>query len=287
MGTSNEDREKLNDVNYDAWSVRTLAAARTKKFEDTILDNDPRPTTGANSKAFKAWTARQNGAAELLIDLMGNDQFVYIRGLERDAPAMWTRLAAAHESKGLGGIIGLWKKFHMYKYTDSEVKMKTHCGHIRALAERLGRLYNDAPSDAQIVAKLLSSLPPEYSRLLSNLDGDDENPKLSDIDYIVKRITNEESTLEEEAQKLIGSVASSSHNSHSQALAAASTFPGRASLHCDNCGKNGHAIPDCFKPGGGKAGQYPEWYLALRDPKANTDSTPVMAGLANFPHYVL
>ncbi|KAF5374516.1 hypothetical protein D9615_009034 [Tricholomella constricta] len=49
-------------------------------------------------------------------------------------------------------------------------------------------------------------------------------------------------------------------------------------LKCDNCGRLGHMGPDCYREGGGKAGQYPEWWK--RD-KPTTPAMPATVPAAN------
>ncbi|KDQ22451.1 hypothetical protein PLEOSDRAFT_1031062, partial [Pleurotus ostreatus PC15] len=34
---------------------------------------------------------------------------------------------------------------------------------------------------------------------------------------------------------------------------------------CTNCKKKGHLAEDCFRDGGGKAGQWPDWWQGKRD----------------------
>ena len=55
-----DDTYKLSEnpaPNYDAWEFRTRisASAQSKDLLETLLDNDPEPTTGRNGKIWKAW----------------------------------------------------------------------------------------------------------------------------------------------------------------------------------------------------------------------------------------
>ena len=43
------DMYKLSEIpalNYDAWEFRTCISAQSKDLLETLLDNDPEPTTG-------------------------------------------------------------------------------------------------------------------------------------------------------------------------------------------------------------------------------------------------
>src|ERR1700679_2450037 len=61
------DTYKLSDIpapNYDAWEFRVRISAQSKDLLETLLDNDPEPTTGQSGKIWKAWKSRNDAAAE-------------------------------------------------------------------------------------------------------------------------------------------------------------------------------------------------------------------------------
>jgi hypothetical protein len=255
------DVYKLSELptpNYDAWEFRTRITAKSKGLLETISGNDTEPSTGHSSKTWRAWKARQDAAAELIVKSLDDDQLVHVRGLEDDPTLMWERLRTVHERTGSGSAVDLWKKFHNMMYTNNSLPLRTHISTIRAHAERLDRLHNDKPSDTQIISRILSSLPPSYSTIIKILDS---HPDGRDIDYIVERLLVEESNQKDERDQLLSS-------DTTRALQA-SMHPAKSSLICENpvcktAGRIGHLLTDCFWPGGGKEGQWPEWWKKSR-----------------------
>ncbi|KAJ7934934.1 hypothetical protein B0H13DRAFT_2305080 [Mycena leptocephala] len=97
--TYSDDRKVLltdKSGSYDPWEFRMRPDARSKSLLDTITGDDLEPTTGHNSKSWKAWKARQNAAASLLIKGLDDGQIVHVRGLEDDPHAMWEKWRKSH-----------------------------------------------------------------------------------------------------------------------------------------------------------------------------------------------
>ena len=110
--------------NYDAWEFRTRISAQLMDLLETLLDNDPEPTTGQNGKIWKAWKSRNNAAAELLVNTLDDDQLIHIHGLETELAKMWERLKTVHEKTGVtGSATDLWTWFHTATYTDSSIPL--------------------------------------------------------------------------------------------------------------------------------------------------------------------
>lgn len=178
--------------NYNAWEFRTCVSARSKGLLETILDEDIEPSLGHNSKGWKAWKARQESAAELLVKSLDDDQLIHIRGLDTKPALMWERLRSIHEKTGVtGSAADLWNHFHTIMYTDHSIPLQTHISTIRSYAESLERLHNDKPSDTQIISRIYTSLPSSYSTMIKILKNHDN---ANDIDFIVEGILKEETT---------------------------------------------------------------------------------------------
>ena len=60
---------------------------------------------------------------------------------------------------------------------------------------------------------------------------------------------------------------------------------------CKAANRVGHTIDNCFWPGGGKEGQWPEWWFKSRgipaDSSSSTTSSTANASLVSGNHYVL
>ena len=111
-------------LNYDAWEFRTHISAQSKDLLETLLDNDPEPTTGQHGKIWKAWKSRNDAAAELLVNTLDDDQLIHIHGSETELAKMWERLKTVHEKTGVtGSATNLWTQFHTATYTHYSIPL--------------------------------------------------------------------------------------------------------------------------------------------------------------------
>jgi len=187
------DIYKLSETptpNYNAWEFRTRISAKSKGLLGTILGTDDELATGHSTKGRKAWRARLEAAAELLVKALDDDQLIHIRGLDSEPALMWERLCVVHEKTGVtGSATDLWSRFHTVTYTDLETPLHTHISMICSYAEALDHLHNDKPSDTQTIARIFTSLPPSYSTIIKILK---LHENANDIEFIVERILSEE-----------------------------------------------------------------------------------------------
>ena len=266
---STDDRKVLltdKPGSYDPWEFRMRTDARSKKLLDMILGTDLEPTTGQNSKTWKAWKARQDAAAALLIKGLDDSQIVHVRGLENDPYAMWEKLRRTHEPVGISGAMGLWMEFFSMKY-DGLVPMKTFLGRVTGVTERLKRFYGIDVSNDQAMARMITALPTEYSGLIRTLN--DTLPSLMTLEYVEKKILVEDGTiLAEKAKRGEVLPVDASAYGNTSALVA------NSNVTCENCGRGGHTKKKCWHKGGDLEGQYPDWWKGTRDegsmvPKTN------------------
>ena len=125
MGKNNMYKlSEILSLNYDAWEFRTCISAQLKDLLETLLDNDPEPTTSQSGKIWKAWKSRNDAAAELLVNTLDDDQLIHIHGSETEPAKMWERLKTVHEKTGVtGSATDLWARFHTATYTDSSIPL--------------------------------------------------------------------------------------------------------------------------------------------------------------------
>ena len=253
---------KLSEVpapNYDAWEFRTRISAQSKDLLKTLLDkdNDPEPTTGQSGKTWKAWNLRNNTAAKLLVKVLDDDQLIHIRGLETEPARMWERLKTVHEKTGVtGSATDLWTRFHTAAYTESSIPLQTHISTIRSYAEALDRLHSDKPSNTQIIARIFTSLPSSYSTIIKILKNSD---KADDLDYITEHILAKKTT-----QKSAGESMTHPGGSVNTLMATPKSNVVCVNPICVAANRVGHIIDNCFWPGGGKEGQWPDWWFKSR-----------------------
>jgi hypothetical protein len=232
---------KLSDgVQFDDWEFETRAEIRKKGVLGIVLGEETRPLGSENSKAVKAWVARRDVATATIVGRLDPSQFAHIRDFEEDPAGMWARLRETHQSLGLGGAVVLWRKLHALHKSDDPSSMRAHIAAIRGLAEKLGRLYDDKPSDAQLIATLLASLPPAYDVLAISLDA---HPQRDDLDFVISRLLNEETR--QEAELMPPGVATVVPTT---ALAVRMRRD-MSRITCFKCQKLGHYQYDCPEPG--------------------------------------
>ena len=280
------DIYKLSETpvpNYDAWEFRTSISAKSKGLLETILGTDDEPMTGHSTKGWKAWKARHEAAAELLVKALDDDQLIHVRGLDSEPALMWERLRVVHEKTGVtGSATDLWSQFHTATYIDLETPLRTHISTIRSYAEALDRLHNDKPSNTQTISRIFTSLPSSYSTIIKILK---LHENANDIEFIVECILSEET-----AQKPTTTI--------SPADSVRALFVSRTpktSIICENpvcktAGRTGHMVDNCFWPGGGKEGQWPEWWYSskgITPPKAMSTSFGPAGLITEGTHYAL
>jgi hypothetical protein len=233
-----------------------------------VLGDDLEPTTGQSSKTWKAWKARQDAGAALLIKGLDDSQIVHVRGLEDDPYAMWEKLRRMHEPVGISGAIGLWMEFFSMKY-DGSVPMKTFLGRVTGVTERLKRFYEIDVSDDQTMARMISALPADYSGLIRTLN--DTPPSHMTLNYVQRKILVEDGTVRAEKGKS-GDTSGTLEQGSSIALAA------NSDMTCENCGGGGHTKARCWHKGGDLEGQYLDWWKGKHIPKTHMayDKTVVL-----------
>lgn len=135
--------------------------------------------------------------------------------------------------------------------------METHITATTDLVQRLAD-FNNKPSDIQIIAVLLTSLPTSYTPFIISLE---LNPLASDLNYVKARLLGEEAcqTAEREGkeaeEKIVAELlAAEAANRPTTgrgitALARGVTQCGKKDVTCYACGKKGHyrGDPECEK----------------------------------------
>jgi hypothetical protein len=215
------------------------------------------------------------------VKALDDDQLIHIRGLETEPAKMWERLKTVHETTGVtGSATDLWTRFHTATYTDSSIPLRNHISTIRSYAEALDRLHSDKPSDTQIIARIFTSLPPSYSTIIKILKNSDN---ADNLDYITEHILAEETT-----QKFAGNSVTHPGVSVNALMATPKSNVICINPVCKASNRVGHVIENCFWPGGGKEGQWPEWWFKSRGISADSStSTANTAVVSTGSHFVL
>jgi hypothetical protein len=200
-----------------------------------VLGEETKPLGSNGSKAVKAWITKRDVATATIIGRLDHSQFAHVREFEEDPAGMWARLRETHQGS-MGGVVELWKKLHALRKLGDPGSMRPYIASVHGIAEKLGRLYNDKPSDAQLIATLLMSLPPSYDTLIISLDSQSQK---TDLDFVIGRLLNEEARQEAEPS-LLGVV------EITPAVALATCMMrDKSRITCYRCWKLGHFQSEC------------------------------------------
>ncbi|KAJ7587831.1 hypothetical protein C8J56DRAFT_942691 [Mycena floridula] len=259
----------LDDFNYRGWAYRFRAQARAKGYEDIITGKEEEPTTGHNSKLWKSWSQRNKVASADIIAAVTDGQHIHLRSHEDSAYDMWASLKLYHESGSVSSdVMSVWNEFYTASYTDFRIPLKTHLGTIAEIAGRLADIFSDPPSDEQIIARMLSSLPiPEFNDIRCTLL---DHSQGKDRVFVTRRLLQEEMSLRLSG-KLTYQAPHALHTTMTNNPSTSSTLP---QPRCSNCSQ-GHLLEACFQPGGPLEGNPPAWYAALLARRAAAAAAPV------------
>jgi hypothetical protein len=178
-----------NTVDFDDWEFGMRVEFWKKAVLALVLGSETQLLSSDNLKAAKGWIAKCDVATATIIGRLDPSQFAHVREFEEDPVRMWERLRETHLCSGLGGAVVLWCKFHTLCKPGDPSSMGAHVATIRGLAEKLGCLHQDKPSDVQIIVTLLVSLPLAYDTLIISLN---VHPQKEDLNFIIGCLLNKE-----------------------------------------------------------------------------------------------
>ncbi|KAF5370801.1 hypothetical protein D9758_002054 [Tetrapyrgos nigripes] len=216
---------------------------------------DP-PTTGRNGKLWKTWNGRQNGAVDFILTRLDDSVLGHVNEYQEDPAGLWHHLHAVFGDSGVGGGVQAWQRFAAVRFTGWDVQMSTVTGKIRGIADELERVHDDRPSDNQIIATMLSACAAfsEFRPIIASLESSKELLKVDDVE--LQLIWAAKDFTEERGRLNGGAIIPGD-----QTQALATTTGARPICTNPKCGRVGHTIENCFHEGGGKEGQFPDWYF--------------------------
>ena len=142
--------------------------------------------------------------------------------------------------------------------------IEEHIQKLRSLQKQLHAL-GDLIKDHNFCNVLLTSLPGSWSTFLTAINA--SLPTLSS-DVLIARVLEEDwmhrSTHGTDTVLRVQDKRGKGHNRCNDG--------GTTKGKCNNCGKKGHWVKDCWAKGGGKEGQAPKWWKG-ESAKSSTDST--------------
>ncbi|KAJ7068967.1 hypothetical protein B0H15DRAFT_793929 [Mycena belliarum] len=273
----NDRFSNRDDQSYTHWCGLVVDSATARGLLGYLDGTTPKPTSNPIQAIYvptpwfsktpfdEEWVQREATAHGLLF---GNLVNPIALGLDRTdtTAATWTKLDAIFGTTTSLALVEVQRKLRG-TFWDGTSPIKDHIELMRtfwAAANEAGAKIDDTTFTDIFV----TSLPHTWDAVLPILDTlKGSGAVIAHCQRHYARITTTKSDI---SSPSAGGV---------QALA-------NTVIRCTNCKKSGHVTSNCFQPGGGKAGQYPDWYKGKRvytpgtAPPART-AAPVAAAAQN------
>ena len=191
MASSSEDSilfkvEKLTSDYYHSWKYSMKLYLIGKGLWD-IVSGVETLADDADDATKKNFNKRANLALAAVGLNVTKGVQIYTRS-EKTAKDAWDKLAARFEKKSLSAIINYRRRLYGIK-AERNTDMHAHVNRIKTVAEHLEAI-GDNVSEKDLAIVLLSSLPEDYSQLVTALETATEPDKLT-WDMVRDRVLNE------------------------------------------------------------------------------------------------
>lgn len=249
MGTSS-GIDKLDDsTHYPDWAMQMEALLEEKELWDVVTGDEPPPTTGPNSKSYKAYHRKAKLAKAKIILHLAPSQLPHAR-LDT-AKAIWDNLSRIHLTRGFGTLLAMRRRFFAMSMDDNQ-SMQSWIASVRDAAHRLEAADFEV-KDVDLIVALTQGLPESYSSFIVSLDATPVD-QLS-VESTITRLLNEEfrqmSNLPGLGMAYASRQKSTWHGSNSKTRSDAGSSCGDRkprSSRCYNCGGKGHMARQCPSP---------------------------------------
>jgi hypothetical protein len=219
----------------------------------------PTPTTywGDDKPSYNEWRQRNNWTKGLITLNVKNAVGLGVK-TDGTAAEAYSSIATVQDAMTDLGRLTAEKDMARIKYVEG-TKMEEHVAKLRT-AWNKANAQGCNVSDGRFRMIVLDSLPDSWMVFISTLHT--ETTSSAAIACIIAHAT------------MLAARAPISNSASAQAMAAQGRHS-RSQEKCSNpvCGRLGHTIERCFKPGGGMAGQYPDWWKRRGGGSGNSSTT--------------
>ena len=176
--------EKLNGENYHSWKFNLKMYLIGKDLWD-IVEGTQVLGKDASEDESRKFKKRENLSLSIICLSVSTNLQIYVRNCTTGKEA-WDNLANHFEEKTLSKKIFYRRKLYSARMGSST--METHVNNLKTIAEHLEAL-DDVVAEKDLVMILISSLPDDYSNLITTLETLKEE-KLT-WTYVRDRVINE------------------------------------------------------------------------------------------------
>jgi len=199
---------------------------------------------------MKYWSKHDGYVKQVIAASLPESLFLRVQK-EETAKSVWDTLTNLFQNRSRVVAIDLRRKLQETRCTEKG-DLRAHFDKLRLLREQLAAL-GQSISDDDFAAIVISSLPNSYD---SNIAAITSSALVSQSDltpdFIMRILSDEYDRRQTRSKKTI---------SNSEDAAYSAKDLKKSTTVCENCKKKGHSKEQCWKDGGGKAGQAPKWFL--------------------------
>jgi hypothetical protein len=251
--------EQYDGSNWYAFKERLRAVAEQRGTLDYLDGKIKKPSPpdpaakpavattywGDDKPSYNEWRQRDNWTKGLITLNVKNATGLGVK-TDGTAAEAYDSIAKVQDAMTDIGRLTAEKELARIKFVDGS-KMEEHITKLRTAWTKANNQGCEI-TDSRFRMIILDSLPDSWMIFVSTLRS--ETTSTSVIACLISHAT-----------MMAGRTPTSNSNS-AQALATQGRQSRNSDLKCVNpvCGRTGHTIERCFKPGGGMAGQYPDWW---------------------------
>ena len=229
--------KKFDGSNYQGWKFQINSLFVANEIQDVVDGTRVMLGTVEGHEEEAKQCVRDNAKAMFLISSSMEDAQLQSCLTCTSAKAMWDQLSLIHEQKTETNKLGLLQKFHGYQMCAGDSVVQ-HVAKIKNMAAQL-RDVGENVSENTLMAKILASLTPKFSTLLTAWDS--VEPARQTAANLMERLIREDARLSDDADAASALVASKNNKKNNSEK----PRKPRGEIECYKCHEKGHFARWC------------------------------------------